>query len=312
MVPGALRLLLVLLLWQPGSITAVAHAAGGGRPGDAAPALRDRVYLETNQGVLGSSVAVGVLPVNRGWLKLLLLQGYENRRRSHEQYRFLLDLDSHVVRFEPQLQLGPLDHGGPLRRSSLFLRMQNELVVDASGGPITFDTTVEVVHKLPDEVLVLRANLGIRDLAGSVSRQTRLALAPFVKTPAITLPLLGTVRLRFAPEYTRDFSGQENLLLLHGKLEGTLRRRPWWGWSVQTFWAVKIQANPARRDIQLDGIYLWSGAVLPERWPGAGFFLEGGIWLGRDALDGGSSMVEALVLGLHVKLKFGTECRWWQ
>ncbi|MFH1347459.1 MAG: hypothetical protein ABIH22_02100, partial [Candidatus Margulisiibacteriota bacterium] len=227
---------------------------------------------------------------------------------------FDLRVAAQALKVEPQFQFNLFNNiKGALAKSRLFFRMPYETVVSTTSGvPTAYNLSTESVYASSDETLVLRHNVTTRNLTDQKSQETTMAMAPFIKTPELPAPIFGKVRLRFAPEYTRDFKNDENRLVVHGKIEGTISNDPWWGWSIQTFWPVNVEGKEDQKAVELNGLYLWTGSVLPKRLLGEGYFLEGGVWVGKDALQGTTPFPEALALGASVKLKFGTECRWWQ
>lgn len=276
--------------------------------------LKDYIFTETVQTLNSSAFGFGYLPVNSPWVKLLVLGGYGNQRQPSEGKIVGRRITSHYYRVEPQLQLNLFEKSKTfLAKSQLFLRFQYDIIDNLKVKPTAHNLTTELSHKFPGELFVLRFNVSSNNLQDPKTRETKLAVATFFKSPTYSVPILGRIRLRIAPEYTRNFKTKENGLLIHTKVEGDIKKNPWWGWGIQTFWSVNVDRKRKQRGVDFAGLYLWSGAVLPDNWFGKGFFLEAGIWLGKEDVENGPvPLGKALAMMFNIKLKFGTECRWWQ
>ena len=115
-------------------------------------------------------------------------------------------------------------------------------------------------------------------------------------------PLLSDDRLsiRLGIEYANG-AGVDQAVTFLGKLDGTLRPDPWWGWNVQFF--VPLPTREAMvEDYPGPGLFFWTGFVHSDS-----AFSEIMLYLNTRTLDD----VRDVVAGLILKTKFGTEARWW-
>lgn len=293
----------------PTSIPPKPKAAKPSRP------VASYMFAETVQSFNSSSFAAGFLPVNRPKIKFLMIGGYSQHRWPEGESMIGKKVNMHSYRIEPQLQLDLFKNSNTfLRDSQLYLRFQydiNQMV--GSDVPLGHNLTTELTHKFPGELFVLRLNVFSNNLQDPDTAENRLVIAPFLKSPTYNVPILNGIRFRIAPEYSYNFRTREHGLMLHAKIEGDLNSSPWAGWSVQTFWAVDVMGKKDTPGVDFAGLYVWFGSVLPNSWFGPGYFFEGGIWIGKSSFeDGPVPLWKAFVLGLNLKFKFGTDCRWWQ
>jgi hypothetical protein len=268
---------------------------------------KDNIFVEANQTITSSAFGFGYLTVNRRKVKLLLFGGAESQWQLRGNDK---EVTSHAYRVEPRLRFDFKNAPGFLAKSQLFFRAQYDAKAYFGKRRTTHSLATELVHKFPKESVVLRANVSASNLENPDIRETKLAFAPFIKTSAFPVPLLGRIKFRFAPEYTRNFTSGENSLLIHLKVEGNIKHNPWWGWHLQTFWAVNVDGKKDRDAFSFAGLYFWLATFLPEKLFGKGRFVEGGISLEKvNPKDGSNSFWRG---GVNLKVKFGSECRWWQ
>ncbi|OGC36025.1 hypothetical protein A2311_02225 [candidate division WOR-1 bacterium RIFOXYB2_FULL_48_7] len=269
------------------------------RPEEKKDRPQDRLFAATAQSVNSSEFSLGVLPVAESWLKFLLMGTVGLQRQGASEGSFDQTLTAETYRLEAQ---GEIDYAD----LQFYARTQLDAYMPVDGNPATYNSTNEVVVKFPDETLVARGDVFV-DRVGEADQATRVAFVPFIKLPEITIPLLGKVRFRLGPEYQRNLTTRDDSLTVNLKVEGTFRDQPWWGWGVQVFTAIDIEDRPEQKDIDFTGLYAWTGGVV-----GDGAFVEGGIWLGKPAFEGNTQdFAKAIALGAGVKVKWGTEPRYW-
>jgi hypothetical protein len=152
--------------------------------------------------------------------------------------------------------------------------------------------------------ILFNQDQAIVQLSGSVSgsssdnMSSRISVRPFYQ-----IQLLKWLFTRVDVEAGYNFNNERSSFALGHKLSFTVAEKPWWGAAVISSFPIAEDGKP-----QYSGSYFWTGRCMPEIHKD--LFIEGGIWVGRDAYEGKPFGETAAAFSL--KLKFGRpENRWW-
>lgn len=267
-------------------------------------AFYERTFFALNNTLFRSELQFGVLPLNNDFGRLLLSGFIMEQRESAPDSFYHLDHQHLDYAFEPQLQV----HLG--NNWELYFRtpvtFHNGYGDTQQSTDLLADLTVG--HNWSDQLI--RLEYGANNMGNDGQPYQYVTATPYYRFHLYQDYLM----LRLGAKYSHYFGQTDtDILSFEAKLEGTINSDPWSGWGVQAF--VPVILNPdlqsGQRRVELSGIYAWMGSVLPPSWLGRGFFVEGGIWIGGH-IDESDHPGQDLAAGVNIKIKYGTEARWWQ
>ena len=259
------------------------------RPAEVSPAEEGKdysqVYLASTQTYGENIMEGGYLPINDPTFQLLLRYFQINNSAPPADPAQFYYPERYATNYGGGLQFRWVQPSG----GSLYGRLQISDRETAEGQ--LRDSTIEFTYAELAEKFILR---GMIQTFGDEARLTDQLYARF--------PLLGDDRLniRLGIEYANG-AGADQAVTILGKLDGTIRPDPWWGWNVQFFVPIPTQTEQVE-EYPGPGLFFWTGFV-----HSGSAFSEIMLYLNTRTLDD----VRDVVGGLILKTKFGTEARWW-
>ncbi|MFA4906434.1 MAG: hypothetical protein WC645_08035 [Candidatus Margulisiibacteriota bacterium] len=243
------------------------------------------VYMASTQNYGENIMEGGYLPINGPKFQLLLRYFQINNSAPPADPSQFYYPERYAANYGGGLQFRWLQPSG----GSLYGRLQ---IADRETSDGTHrDSAIEFTYAELAEKFILRALI---QTSGAEARLTDQFYARF--------PILDNDRLniRLGIEYSSSTQADQSVTVL-GKIDGTIRPDPWWGWNVQAF--VPIPTNSGMvEEYPGPGLFFWTGFVHSES-----AFSEIMLYLNTRTLDD----VRDVVGGLILKTKFGTEARWW-
>lgn len=262
---------------------------GPWQPAEVSPAKegRDysRVYLASTQCYGENIMEGGYLPILNPKFQLLLRYFQINNSAPPQDPSQFYYPERYATNYGGGLQFRWLQSWG----ASLYGRLQISDRLTADGRER--DSAIELNYVDLAERFILRG------LVHTFGEDTRVAEQLYAR-----FPLLDNDRLNFRAgiEYVSGDGADQTLTFL-GKIDGTIRPNPWWGWNVQFF--VPVPTNEALVDeYPGPGLFFWTGFV-----HSGSAFSEIMLYLNTRTLNDERDLVAGLIL----KTKFGTEARWW-
>ncbi|MBI5699354.1 hypothetical protein HZC35_03465 [Candidatus Saganbacteria bacterium] len=259
------------------------------QPAEITPAEEGRdyslVYLASTQCYGENIMEGGYLPVLEPNFQLLLRYFQVNNSAPPADPSQFYYPERYATTYGGGLQFRWFQPSG----GSLYGRLQ---IADRETADGTHrDSAIEFTYAELAEKFIMR---GLVQTFGDETRVSEQLYARF--------PILENDRLnvRIGIEYANG-AGADQAVTILGKLDGTIRPDPWWGWNVQLF--VPIPTHEAMiEEYPGPGLFFWTGFVHSDS-----AFSEIMLYLNTRTLDD----VRDVVGGLILKTKFGTEARWW-
>lgn len=278
------------------------------KPADKAkePVTADKLtFVAANNSLFQSDLQFGLLPFNNNTGRLLLSGILSERRASDKEDFWAIRYQKPIKTFEPQLQLNLPN------LTNLHLRTPITVTGEGNSGEkkrTDFLADLTVTHRYTD--MVARAEYGVNGI-GRDDSYSYATLTPYYRFHLYQDWLIFRLGTKMAHYMSKDKN--TDVLTVEAKLEGTMKKNPWSGWGVQLFVPTILtkELQPWERRTEIGGVYAWLGSVLPNNWLGQGFFAEGGLWVGG-RIDESEHKGHDILAGINVKIKFGSEARWWQ
>ncbi len=163
--------------------------------------LEGKLFAVNNLTLTSSNIEMGYLAIESkrktSHARLLILGGYENQRQGMAKDILNQKHTGNIYKIEPQMQVNIQDH-------QFFYRMQYDFAQNVEQNKWQQNINHEFVYAGPNEYFVLRSNYTARNIGDPKNEARNLAIAPFIKTPAIPNPIMDSLRVRFTPEYNID------------------------------------------------------------------------------------------------------------
>jgi len=261
------------------------------QPTDTSPAPAEeepnysQVYLASTQNYGENIMEGGYLPVFEPNFQLLLRYFQVNNSAPPQDPAQFYYPERYASNFGGGLQFRWLQPSG----GSLYGRLQLADRETADGSHL--DSTFEFTYAELAEKFILRS------LIQTYDGQVRLTDQLYAR-----FPILDNDHLNFRAgiEYS-DGAGADQSVTFLGKIDGTIRPDPWWGWNIQFFVPIPTQTEQVE-EYPGPGVFFWTGFA-----HSGSAFSEIMLYLNTRTLND----EQDLVAGLILKTKFGTEARWW-
>jgi hypothetical protein len=192
------------------------------------------------------------------------------------------------------------------------LLIQNEYTYTDNVGTVPDQNFRSILNWLSDgkniyaSKFVVRAE-GIVNKKGGEDPAFSAKLNPFVTIGDI--PSIA-VNVRLDATVCRDFSNGKTGYEFAYKLSKNITDSPWWGTALQGFYSMAAAGS----SIDPVGLYLWTGLNAPKKMLGIstdGLFVESGVWIPWSVVRGESPAGD-LKYNVGIKMKWGSETRWWR
>lgn len=262
-------------------------------------------FFSLNNTLHRSELQFGVLPINNDTDRLLF-SGQIIDQREPAADNFYHSQHQHVdYVLEPQYQRH-LGDGW-----ELYARLPLTVHSPYDEVPSSLDLLTDVTVGHNWDETVFRLEYGANNLGNDGEPSQYVTFTPYYRFNLYEDYLTFRLGAKYACYFGNDYDN--HLLTLEAKIGGMIRAEPWSGWGIQAFVPVALdpELDEGQRRIELGGIYAWLGSVLPRDWFGPGFFIEGGVWIGG-RIGESPTPGQDIAAGINIKLKYGTEGRWWQ
>lgn len=262
----------------------------------------ERSFFALNSSLGRTELQAGFLPINNKKNELLISGIFAQKNNSETGDLSKTDNKTLAFTFEPQFQAN-LPKG-----IKLFIRTPITLDKPADGNSVktSFLTDMTALYKGGD--VIGRLQYGNSNLGSGQAKQY-FSCTPYYRAHIYKDWLM----LRVGTNYTHSYGDKtSNDLTIETKIEGKIQSKPWSGWGAQFFFPISLDKTlePDEKRTDFVGTYLWMGSVLPKKWRCSDYFVEGGIWIGK-GIETSNKLAQDLIAGVNIKVKFGTELRWW-
>lgn len=257
--------------------------------------VKDKMFIETSGGLSNNRIGIAYLPVNNSAGQIFAYTAYINNHTTLDKSDVKKTSDSYIIELNGKQVIG---------KSGVI--SQNEYTYNDNVGASPSQCFHSALNWLSNGENIYASRYiihleGIVNKEGSNKPTFTAKLNPYLVLGNIPLIAVNT---RVDATVLRDFSAKNTSYECAYKLDKTISGSPWWGTSLQGFFGIAT----AKSAIEPIGMYFWIGGNIPKT---DGLSAEGGVWIPWSVVTG-ESPAKDLKYNIGLKMKWGTETRWWR